>query len=107
MAQIHLQKETERRLWAELEGGLFVHVYISTFHGYKQKIFNLSQDYYTVKDAKVLQIHKNGLSETNDDLWTFVTQCKKVGKYNPNKKYKNKHTEIPYNVILPLFKPTK
>lgn len=100
---IETRKQIENKLWDELDGGLFVSVYINSFHWYKQRIFNLNKNYYTVKDKKVLEIHKSGLHPTGDDVWSFITECKKVGTYNPNKKYKNICKEITYSFINKLL----
>lgn len=69
----------------ELNGKLLLHVYVIN----QRDNVMIIRTYYTVKQGVCYLVSDSGLSPTNDCLWDVYTQCKHVGEYDPNVKYKD------------------
>lgn len=77
--------EIEKHLAKELEGKVFEHVWVTN----SEDTFFCAKDFYTVKDGQVYYIAKDGALQASDDtLLSIKSECRKVGIYNPDKKYK-------------------
>lgn len=69
----------------ELEGGLFAEISLR----YCGRDYVARRDLYTVKSGIVYNINEDGsLYATGDNLYSLKRDCHRIGKYNPNKKYK-------------------
>jgi hypothetical protein len=104
MSQIYDQK-IEDSLKKELEGKLFVDINVSTFQG---NTYFVSKDWYTVLNGKVVLL-SNGVdgsapAETGDTLLSLITDCKRIGVYNKDKKYKRILKKYTYSEIKKLLK---
>ncbi len=62
------------------------------------------KDFYTVKEGKVLMVNDGLEQATGDTLIDLVSQCKRIGIYNPNKKYKRLIKDYSYSELNKLHK---
>ena len=80
-----LELSSRLRVSGELEGGLFAHVWVNYSFGK----YGVRKDLYTVKGGVVYKINPDGsLYATGDALFDLKLDCHRIGKYNPNKTYK-------------------
>lgn len=101
MTKTVIEPYLEKFIAKKLEGGLFAHIYMHNFSG---KHF-VSRDLYTVKDGKVYDVtQKNGLYATGDTCFDVDKDCKRIGKYDPNKTYKRTTNSFKYSDIKKLLK---
>ena len=89
-----MDKELHNHLATKMEGGLYAHIWVTPNIGAKE--FIISKDYYTVIGGRVFAIEENGLYPSEDSLLTTETECRRIGKYDPNKTYKRLHNTMSY-----------
>lgn len=88
--------EIEKALSKELEGKVFEHIWICN----NCDTFFCAKDYYTVKDGIVYFIAKDGkLQPSGDTLLSIKSECRRIGTYNADKKYKGiRHSMTPSEI---------
>jgi hypothetical protein len=83
--------EIEKHLANELEGKVFEHVWVTN----SGDTFFCAKDYYTVKGGQVFFIAKDGALQPSDDtLLSIKSECRSVGNYTPERKYKGKRNTM-------------
>jgi hypothetical protein len=90
----------EEYLAKEYEGKLFVNIFLLPCFG----SYTVRKDYYTVLNGLVYSTHEGELHASGDTMLSLQTDCKKIGKYNPDKKYKTTTRNYSYSEIKKLFK---
>ena len=93
MDKVELELSEALKRSGELEGGLFVEISL-TFCG---RDYVARRDFYTVKDGLVYSFVDGVLYATGDSLWNVERDCKRIGKYNPAKKYTPKSSTLSYS----------
>ncbi len=85
----------------KMEGSVYVHYWLDTAFGE----YYLRKTYYTIKDGTVYHIGKeNKLTPSGDALCTTLNTCKKVGKFNPEKRdYSPKTQSITHKDVIQIF----
>jgi uncharacterized protein (UPF0333 family) len=84
-----------------MEGGLFVYITMSNISG---DDFNFSKEYYTVLNGIVYSLGKNGKYVTGNTPFNIREECKRIGKYNPDKTYEISHKEYNYKDLKKIIK---
>lgn len=103
--KIKLDPATERSLAAKHEGGLFAHVWLIKIGNQ----ISVTKDLYTVQNGQVLIIERNKegkqqLTPSGDTVLDIETQCKRVGKFNPNKSYRRKIRDYEFKEFIKIHK---
>lgn len=77
--------EIEQYLAEQFEGGLFAEISITSIGG---GTFIARRDLYTVLDGVCYEVGSGKLVHTGDTMLNIKKDCHRIGKYDPNKKYK-------------------
>lgn len=75
----------EQYLGEQFEGGLFAEISITSIGG---ETFLARRDLYTVLDGVCYEIGNGRLFPSGDTMLNIQSSCHRIGKYDPNKKYK-------------------
>ena len=93
--------EIEKALSKELEGKVFEYVWVTN----TGDTFFCAKDYYTVKDGEVFFITKDGeLQPSDDTLLSIKSECRSVGRYNPDKQYKGTRNSMSQSELKKALK---
>lgn len=84
----------------ELEGDLFVEIFLSCFQGQ----FSIHKNHYTIKDGLVYMVNDGRFDSTQDSVLDVHSRCKKLGKYDSSKKYKRIIKDYTYADLKKLHK---
>lgn len=79
------EADIERFLAEEFEGGLFAEIAITNIGG---KTFIARRDLYTVLNGLCYEVGDGKLFPTGDSMLNIKASCNRIGKYDPDKKYK-------------------
>ena len=85
-APMDFSPETAAQVAKEYEGKLFVCIFTNQFNNN----ISVHKEYYTVKNGIVLLLGEEKLYATGDTMLSLAAHCHKIGKYNPERKYKKK-----------------
>ena len=91
---------TIKKVAADFEGKLFVNISMCQYKG----SIGVSKHYYTVKSGIVYMINEHGEQPTGDTLLTISAECKAIGKYHPERKYKSSHKTYTVSQFCKLHK---
>lgn len=80
-------QEYKAHLAKEMEGRLYLHVYLQ----FAFEKYQVSADYYTVKNGEVYMVNNGIEQKTGDDLGDTKSQCEFVGQYNPKEIYNREY----------------
>lgn len=90
----------EKHLATEFEGKLFVDIGLLKIGN----TYTISKFYYTVECGRCYLIEGKMLHPTGDTMLSVKTDCKMVGKYNPNKYYNRSMRDYSYSEFKKLHK---
>ncbi len=95
----------EKSLESKCEGRLFVYIWMHTL-SLSGKKYLIAKEYYTVINGVVYIIEGDGskLTPSGDSLFEITTECRRVGVYNPSKKYKQVNKVYTYSEFKKLLK---
>lgn len=94
--------DVEDYLKEKHEGDLFAHLYMSSWSSDR---ITLRRDLYAIVDGVVLEVGFGKETPSGDTVFDIVKDCKRISKYNPNKKYKRTVSkDFSYSEIKKMFK---
>ncbi|MES2382348.1 MAG: hypothetical protein V4538_14980 [Bacteroidota bacterium] len=91
----------DNKILQEAEGKLLVHRWMNVF---MSKTVFYYEDYYVVRNGKVLFIHTDLTErESGDNVETTFAECECLGEYDPSKIKREDFDYIPYEKIRNKF----
>lgn len=90
----------EKHLATELEGGLFVEIFLLSIFG---KSWGLQKVYYTVEKGVVYEVCNGNKYPTGDKLLEVSSTCRRIGDYDPEMRYEMEIRDFSYAQINRLF----
>ena len=94
----------EKHLATELEGGLFVEIFLCSIFG---KTWGLQKVYYTVEGGAVYDVSNGRKDPTGDRLIEISSACRRIGDYDPEVRYEMEIRDFTYAQINRLFTKNK
>jgi hypothetical protein len=77
-----------------MEGMLYVDINLMSIFG---RSWSATKHHYAVIDGIVYAVGNGKINASGDDLHNITASCKKIGKYNPEKKYTFEGGEVVMN----------
>lgn len=104
MANVKYAEITEKQkaIILKMEGGLYVDISMLSILG---NSWSISKSHYAVIDGIVYAVGNGKMQKTGDELHNITASCKRIGKYSPNKVYKDiVRQNLTYKQIKKLFR---
>jgi hypothetical protein len=94
-----MDPEVERYLAKELEGGLFVEIFLIAFGD----TYSAQRIYYTVENGRVFELSERGKSPSGDTMISVKASCRRVGLYDSLRTYPRQIKDFNYADIQKVF----
>lgn len=89
-----LRQKLHDKIISQYEGKLFRNIDITNGLG---EVY-ISMVYYTVQDGQVCIIENDSsLSPVEDNIVSLISECKMMGKYDSQRKYRRKYTTMTFD----------
>ena len=86
---------------SKVEGGLFVCITMTSIYA---SSFIFRKDWYAVINGEVYEVGDGRKIKTGDTLFDLIDDCKRVGRYNPAKRYRTLDKMFTYKEVKKLLK---